>query len=81
MKEPPVRAHYISIYTVKPHDSIIQLNNLIDAQLYPTIRLVAEYYDSITQTPAQLDFWHVSEAISHTQPLNYRSYQQVQPQE
>ncbi len=50
---------YVIDTLMSPHDSIIQLNNLIDAQLYPTIRLVAEYYDSLTQTPAQLDFWHV----------------------
>ena len=41
------------------NDSIIQLTNLIDPALYPYMRLEAKYYDSVTQTPAQLDFWHV----------------------
>jgi hypothetical protein len=41
------------------NDSIIQLTNLIDAALYPYMRLEAKYYDSVTQTPAQIDFWHV----------------------
>ena len=42
-----------------PHDSIINLNNLIDAAQFPYARLNAFYSDSATQTPAQLDFWHV----------------------
>jgi hypothetical protein len=42
-----------------PNDSIIQLSNLIDPVLFPYMRLEAQYYDSITQTPSQLDFWHV----------------------
>ncbi len=42
-----------------PNDSIIQLSNLINPVLYPFIRLEAKYFDSVTQTPAQLDFWHV----------------------
>lgn len=42
-----------------PHDSIIQLNNLIDPVQFPFIRLNAYYMDSTFQTPAQLDFWHV----------------------
>ena len=42
-----------------PNDSIIQLSNLIDPVLFPFMRLEAQYYDSITQTPSQLDFWHV----------------------
>ena len=41
------------------NDSIIQLTNLIDPALYPYMRLEAKYYDSVTQTPAQIDFWHV----------------------
>ena len=42
-----------------PHDSIINLNNLIDAAQFPFARLKAFYVDSNFQTPAQLDFWHV----------------------
>lgn len=42
-----------------PHDSIINLNNLIDAAQFPYARLNAFYTDSSNQTPAQLDFWHV----------------------
>ncbi len=42
-----------------PHDSIINLNNLIDATQFPMARLNAYYMDSTFQTPAQLDFWHV----------------------
>ena len=42
-----------------PHDSIINLNNLIDANQFPFARLNAFYADSAFQTPAQLDFWHV----------------------
>jgi hypothetical protein len=42
-----------------PHDSIINLNNLIDAGQFPYARLNAFYTDSANQTPAQLDFWHV----------------------
>jgi hypothetical protein len=42
-----------------PHDSIINLNNLINAAQFPYARLNAFYTDSTNQTPAQLDFWHV----------------------
>ncbi|MFM7387375.1 MAG: C25 family cysteine peptidase, partial [Bacteroidota bacterium] len=42
-----------------PHDSIINLNNLIDAAQFPYARLNAFYTDTANQTPAQLDFWHV----------------------
>jgi hypothetical protein len=42
-----------------PHDSIINLNNLINAAQFPYARLNAFYADSNFQTPAQLDFWHV----------------------
>jgi len=42
-----------------PHDSIIHLNNLINASQFPYARLNAFYADSVNQTPAQLDFWHV----------------------
>jgi hypothetical protein len=40
-------------------DSIINLNNLIDANAYPFIDLSASYIDSVGFTPAQVDRWHV----------------------
>lgn len=40
-------------------DSLINLNLNIDAALYPYISLQASYVDSIDQTPAQIDRWHV----------------------
>lgn len=40
-------------------DSIINLNNLIDATNYPYLQLSARYTDNVTLTPAQLDRWHV----------------------
>ena len=41
------------------NDSIINLQNLIDASLYPYIKLSASYYDSLAYTPAQIGYWHV----------------------
>ncbi len=41
------------------NDSIINLNSLVDANLYPFIRLEASYSDTTTLTPAQIDRWHV----------------------
>ena len=41
------------------NDSILQLNQLIDASTYPYIQLKALYTDSIHFTPAQIDRWHV----------------------
>ena len=41
------------------HDSIIDLSNLLDANNFPFIKLKASYSDDNTQTPAQMDFWHV----------------------
>ena len=40
-------------------DSILMLNNLIDANQFPYIKLSSDYVDAINQTPAQIDFWHV----------------------
>ncbi len=40
------------------HDSIINLSN-INATEYPFMKLIAKYSDLNTQTPAQMDFWHV----------------------
>lgn len=40
-------------------DSILDLNNFIDASQYPYISLSAYYNDTITNTPAQIDRWHV----------------------
>ena len=41
------------------NDSILDLNNIIDADSFPYIKLTANYYDSLLFTPAQLDYWHV----------------------
>jgi hypothetical protein len=41
------------------NDSIINLGNLIDAKIYPSIKLSAQYVDKVTFTPAQNDRWHV----------------------
>ncbi len=41
------------------NDSIVDLNNIIDAQVLPYLKLEAFYVDSITNTPAQVDRWHV----------------------
>jgi len=40
-------------------DSIVQLDNLINASQYPFIRLSAEYTDVANGTPSQVGFWHV----------------------
>ncbi|MGY8926145.1 MAG: hypothetical protein ACKVJC_02490, partial [Flavobacteriales bacterium] len=40
-------------------DSIQNLNAILDASLYPYIKLEANYKDSVTFTPAQIDRWHV----------------------
>lgn len=41
------------------NDSIINLSNIIDANIYPYINLNANYFDSLAFTPAQIDYWHV----------------------
>ncbi|PHR32160.1 MAG: hypothetical protein COA38_06710 [Fluviicola sp.] len=41
------------------NDSILNLNNLVDASLYPYINLEATYIDTSTLTPAQINRWHV----------------------
>ena len=41
------------------NDSIINLNPIIDASLYPYINLTATYRDPVNLTPAQVDRWHV----------------------
>lgn len=41
------------------NDSILNLNALVDATLYPYIQLTADYVDTIGMTPAQIDRWHV----------------------
>lgn len=40
-------------------DSILMLNNLIDANQFPYIKLSSNYVDATNQTPSQIDFWHV----------------------
>jgi len=42
-----------------PNDSIIQLNNLVDAGSYPYLRLGMYYTDNFFQTPAQVDRLHI----------------------
>lgn len=41
------------------NDSLLNLNGIIDANLYPYIRLKAYYKDTTNFTPAQIDRWHV----------------------
>lgn len=41
------------------NDSIMNLNNMVDATQYPYISLRALYYDTTSFTPAQIDRWHV----------------------
>lgn len=41
------------------NDSILNLNGLINAAQYPYIKLEANYIDTSTLTPAQIDRWHV----------------------
>ena len=41
------------------NDSIIDLNTIVDAAQYPYISLRAHYADNVTNTPAQVDRWHV----------------------
>ncbi|MCJ8291389.1 MAG: hypothetical protein HRT58_16405 [Crocinitomicaceae bacterium] len=41
------------------NDSILNLNNLVDASLYPYINLEATYIDTSTLTPSQINRWHV----------------------
>lgn len=41
------------------NDSIIDLNPIFDASLYPYISLEASYTDTLTFTPSQIDRWHV----------------------
>jgi len=61
-----IRAYDISgalqmeIDTLFTHnDSIVDLNALVDANLYPYLQLGAFYQDSLAFTPAQIDRWHV----------------------
>jgi len=46
-----------TVFTAR--DSILNLNNLVDASQYPYLQLQAKYYDDISLTPAQVDRWHV----------------------
>lgn len=41
------------------HDSVMNLQSLIDAAVFPKIKLIGKYKDVTNQTPAQVDFWHV----------------------
>lgn len=54
------KAWQMRIDTVFTHDdSLLNLNSLIDASLYPYISLDAGYWDDNDLTPAQIDRWHV----------------------
>ncbi|MCH2231507.1 MAG: C25 family cysteine peptidase [Crocinitomicaceae bacterium] len=41
------------------NDSILNLNTMVDASQYPYLSLSAYYNDTVTNTPAQIDRWHV----------------------
>ncbi len=41
------------------NDSVENFNSIIDASQYPFISLEAYYNDTVTNTPAQIDRWHV----------------------
>lgn len=41
------------------NDSLQNLQGQINATTYPYLRLTAEYKDSVSFTPAQVDYWHV----------------------
>ena len=40
-------------------DSIMNVQNVIDATKTPYLKLIAKYQDNNNQTPSQLDYWHV----------------------
>lgn len=40
-------------------DSIMNIQNIINASNYPYIKLVSKYEDNLYQTPTQLNYWHV----------------------
>ncbi|MCB9224711.1 MAG: C25 family cysteine peptidase [Crocinitomicaceae bacterium] len=44
---------------VDPYDSIINLNNYMDAGQYPYAQLNAQQYDETGFTPSQIDRWHI----------------------
>ncbi len=41
------------------NDSILNLNKLINANSFPFIKLIADYTDTTSFSPAQIDRWHV----------------------
>jgi hypothetical protein len=41
------------------NDSLIDLSTVVNASLYPYISLKSHYADYVTNTPAQIDRWHV----------------------
>ncbi|MBN9294696.1 MAG: hypothetical protein J0G96_12030 [Flavobacteriia bacterium] len=46
-------------YQMPPKDSILNLNSIVNASLYPYLKLSVTYIDTSHLTPAQLDRWHV----------------------
>jgi len=54
------QAHVSTVDTVfSPNDSILNLNSIVDADLYPYIRLNIYNSDRVNFTPAQIDRLHV----------------------
>ncbi len=45
---------YMTLY-----DSIINLNSIIDASVYPMLKLQASFYDTLLFTPSQMERWQV----------------------
>lgn len=44
---------------INTQDSIVNLNNIVNASIYPYIRLVTKYKDNVNYTPAQIKRLHV----------------------
>jgi len=44
---------------VSPHDSIMNLNSIVNPLVYPFIQLNAQQWDTSGFTPSQIDGWHV----------------------
>ncbi|MES2799049.1 MAG: C25 family cysteine peptidase [Bacteroidota bacterium] len=45
--------------TFTNNDSLLNISTILDPYLHPYMRMHAYYKDSITFTPAQMDYWHV----------------------
>ena len=52
--------HIAALADIKPHpDSIVNLSQILDAEVYPTLRFEAKMRDDVYRTPAQLHSWMV----------------------